>query len=53
MVIFTASVVVMMAIRLLLVYLLFLAVAHGVPKDQDHEVEVKLFTIRVRRKIKR
>ena len=53
MVIFTTSVVVLMAFRLLLVYLLFLAVAHGVPKDQDHEIEVKLFTMRIRRKIKR
>jgi hypothetical protein len=53
MVIFTASVVVMMAFRLLLVYLVFHAVAHGVPKDQDHEIEVKFFTMRIRRKVKR
>jgi hypothetical protein len=48
----TASVVVAVA-PLIGVYLVFLAVAHGVRDEQDSEVEVKLFPPTIRRKVKR
>jgi len=48
----TASVVVAVA-PLIGVYLVFLAVAHGVRDEQDSEVEVKLFPPTIRRRVKR
>jgi hypothetical protein len=50
---YIATYVVVQAVCLLVVYLVFLAVAHGLPKDQDHEIEVKLFPPSIRRKVKR
>lgn len=40
------------AVYLIVVYVVFVAVAYGLPKDQDHEVEVKLFPPSIRRKVK-
>lgn len=48
----TTSVVVVVA-PLIGVYLVFLAVAHGVRDAQDSEVEVKLFPPTIRRRVKR
>jgi hypothetical protein len=49
---FITALVVVQAVYLIVVYLIFLAVAYGVPKDQDHEIEVKLFPPSIRRKVK-
>lgn len=49
---FITTLVVVQAVYLIMVYLVFVAVACSVPKDQDHEVEVKLFPPSIRRKVK-
>jgi hypothetical protein len=43
----------MVVVPLLVVYLVFLALARGVREDQDSEIEVKLFPPTIRRKVKR
>lgn len=48
----TTSVVVVLA-PLIGVYLVFLAVAHGVRDEQDSEIEVKLFPPTIRRRVRR
>jgi hypothetical protein len=49
---YITTIVVVQVVCLIVVYLVFLAVAYGVPRDQDHEIEVKLFPPNIRRKIK-
>lgn len=49
---FITALVVVQAVCLIVVYLVFLAVAYGVPENQDHEIEVKLFPPSIRRKVK-
>jgi hypothetical protein len=49
---YITTIVVVQVVCLIVVYLVFLAVAYGVPRDQDHEIEVKLFPPSIRRKIK-
>lgn len=46
------TLVVVQAVYLIMVYLVFVAVAYGLPKDQDREIEVKLFPPSIRLKVK-
>ena len=48
-----ATSVVVVVASLLVVFLVFLAVARGVRDDEDYEVEVRLFPPTIRRKVKR
>ena len=49
---FITALVVVQVVYLIVVLLVFEVVAYGAPKDQDHEVEVKLFPPSIRRKVK-
>ena len=49
---FITALVVLQVVYLVGALLVFEVVAYRVPKDQDHEIEVKLFPPSIRRKVK-